>query len=153
MNIIPAFLGEHAVIYSLLDKIERKKKEWSPDETRLAVIVLASALESHAVLEEDLLFKELEPHLGLGHGPLGVMLAEHELIEATLARLALASAEEIVPLVEQLIKTTREHFDKEESVLFGLAEKWLTAEMLEELGSQWARRRSVDVSSTQRSGE
>ncbi len=147
MNIIPALLGEHAVIYALLNKIERKKQEWNPDETRLAVVVLASALESHAVLEEDLLFKELEPHLGLGSGPLGVMLADHEQIEAILARLALASAEEVEPLVTRLIAMTREHFDKEESVLFGLAEKHLATELLEKLGTLWAQGRSVDIRS------
>ncbi len=147
MRIIPALLGEHAVIYSLLDMIERKRQEWSPEETRLAVVMLATALESHAVIEEELLFRELEPHLGLGHGPLGVMLADHEQIEAILARLALATPEELGPLVAQLTETTREHFDKEETVLFGLSEKFLAPELLRDLGARWAKRRNVDVRS------
>ncbi len=109
--------------------------------------MLASALESHAALEEDLLFKELEPHLGLGSGPLGVMLADHEQIEVILARLALASAEEIEPLATQLIAMTREHFDKEERVLFGLAEEHLSAELLEKLGTQWPQSRTVHIRS------
>ena len=145
MKLVEALLGEHAVIYALLEKIEQKQSDWTPAETTLAVVMLASALESHAAVEEDLLFRALEHHLGRGSGPLEVMASEHEQIEGLFARLGLASPDEVAGLVTKLVTITKDHFRKEEAVLFKMAGELLGEELQHELGRQWALRRGVDA--------
>lgn len=105
--------------------------------------MLAVALASHANLEDELLFTTLESHLG-PIGPLTVMRMEHDQIEGALERLPtvqnLAGAR---TLLLQVIKVAREHFAKEEQILYPLASRSLTIEALTGLGAQWAARRLI----------
>ncbi len=141
MKITDALLGEHAVIYPLLDELARGDFA-TAGEARGQARVLAAALESHAHLEDELLFEPLEQHLGTGAGPLSVMRLEHDEIEAVLARLR--ESEEPVEArttATRLAALARDHFAKEEQVLFPLAEQTLGEVGLEQLGADWARRR------------
>ena len=144
MNIADALLGEHAVFYAQFNHLEQS----IPAADTLAQVksqgaMLAAALASHAQLEEELLFTTLEPHIG-PMGPLAVMRLEHEKIEAGLERLP--TVEELgqtQELLLQVVKVAREHFAKEERVLYPMATKALSAETLANLGAQWATRRAV----------
>jgi len=136
MKITDAFLGEHAVLYPLLDRLERADS----GEVRAQAALLAAALHPHATLEDELLFDEVEPHLGSAGGPLAVMRAEHEEVKATLDALLEGRADP-APLVRRLVEVARAHFAKEEQILFPLAEDLLSAEALEAAGERWAERR------------
>jgi len=83
MILTEALLGEHAVFYAQFDHLVQTV----PGVGDLTIIqaqtaLIASALATHAQLEEDLLFKALDPHLG-EMGPLAVMRMEHQEIEST----------------------------------------------------------------------
>jgi hemerythrin-like domain-containing protein len=107
--------------------------------------MLATALAGHAHLEEDLLFKTLEPHIG-AMGPLAVMRMEHDQIEGGLERLPAArELEQARELLLQVVEVARGHFAKEEQVLFPMASQALSAETLIDLGEQWAKRRAVTL--------
>jgi hemerythrin-like domain-containing protein len=107
--------------------------------------MLAAALASHAQLEEELLFTTLEPHIG-SMGPLAVMRLEHEKIEAGLERLpTVEDLGQTQELLLQVVTVAREHFAKEERVLYPMATKALSAETLANLGAQWATRRAVSL--------
>ena len=147
MKITDALLGEHAVFYAQLDHLEQV----IPTANALAQVksqgaMLAAALVSHAQLEEELLFTTLEPHIG-PMGPLTVMRMEHDEIEGTLARLPkIQELAEAQSLALHVIQVAREHFAKEEQILYPIAEQVLDTDTLTQLGRQWAERRRVIIS-------
>ena len=147
MKITDAFLGEHGVFYAQFSHLEEVLPlSEAVEEVHAQAALLTAALATHARLEEDVLFTSLDPHLG-PMGPLAVMRAEHNEIEGTLARIP-----EVKDLVEarglllHALQVARQHFAKEEQVLFPMANQILGEETLTRLGTQWAERRSVSVS-------
>ena len=146
MKITDALLGEHGVLYDLFGHL-RDVAVGSGDagEIRAAVEAVNRLLLAHASVEEDLLFPRLEPHVG-HMGPLAVMRSEHrgidDLLEAARRETDIAS---LKILAGRLIELASGHFRKEETVLFGMAEQYLGAAVLEELGEQWAVRRKVSL--------
>jgi len=100
-------------------------------------------LTEHAHGEDDLLFRELEKGLPAEHGPLAVMREEHEEIESRLARIAAldpGAAVERRDELRRLFVVAREHFLKEEEVLFAFAERLIDAERLDDLGRLFRER-------------
>lgn len=146
MKITDALLGEHGVFYAQFSHLEQVV----PQLADLALVkaqaaLLTAALETHAHLEEELLFSALEPHLGQG-GPLAVMRMEHQQIEEGLARLpGLTEAALARQLLLQVVEVARGHFAKEEQVLYPMAQQALGETALEELGARWAEQRQVVV--------
>ena len=146
MKITDAFLGEHGVFYAQFSHLEQVV----PQLADLALVqaqgaLLTAALETHAHLEDELLFAALEPHLGQG-GPLAVMRMEHQQIEEGLAQLpGLGDAASARQLLLQVVQVARGHFAKEEQVLYPMAQQALGGAKLEELGVRWAAEREVVV--------
>lgn len=146
MLITDALLGEHAVLYSLFSRLEQSLAgSVNMDEIHVAVSLLEASLISHAQLENELLFSELESRMGPG-GPVAVMRAEHDEIDHGLAAAVQAtdSAAGARCLLDAL-NVARRHFAKEEQVLFGLARQVLGEASLSSLGAAWAERRKVAV--------
>jgi iron-sulfur cluster repair protein YtfE (RIC family) len=147
MKITDAFLGEHAVFYAQLDHLDGS----IPGANSLAQVksqgaMLAAALVGHAHLEEELLFTALERHIG-PMGPLAVMRMEHDEIESALARLPkIQNLAEAQSLLLHAIQVARDHFAKEEQVLYPIAEQALDIDTRTRLGRQWAERREVVIS-------
>jgi hybrid cluster-associated redox disulfide protein len=147
MKITEAFLGEHGVFYAQFNHLEEAipAAETLTQVQNLAAL-LAAGLKPHAQLENDLLITAMEEQLGAGTGPMAVMRMEHDEIEGTLARVQevrdLAEAQD---LVLRAIQLARDHFAKEEQVLFPLAEQALGADTLTQLGARWAEGRRVTV--------
>jgi hemerythrin-like domain-containing protein len=144
MQLIDALLGEHGAFYALFDEIEAlASMAETGNQVRSATAVLNALVRSHATLEDKLLFTALEPHLG-NAGPLGVMRAEHDEIEQALMRIEDASTlEEAAELVGPALAMARNHFHKEELVLFRMAERILDGATLLRLGRSWANARGV----------
>ena len=141
IRITDALLGEHGVIYPLLDHLAGTPFT-SGAEARAQAAFLAAGLGSHARIEDELLFAQLEAHLGAEAGPLAVMRREHEEIENVLAHLEKADAPgEARQLATHLVQLARQHFAKEEQVLFPMAEQLLGEQVLRDLGEQWAAQR------------
>ena len=146
MKVTDAFLGEHGVFYAQFKHLEQTIPAASqPDQVHIHAAMLASALATHAQLENDLLFSAMEPHVG-PMGPLAVMRREHEEIEGTLAGLQeVQDTAEAQRMLLYAIRVARDHFAKEERILYPMAEKALDAETLSQLGAQWAEHRAVSV--------
>jgi hemerythrin-like domain-containing protein len=143
MNFIDGLLGEHAVLYLLFDDLEDRVDSASIEEVRAAAGPMISALLSHARVEDELLFPALERAMG-DPGPLVVMRGEHREIDELLARVA--RADDKATACGDLwaaIELARDHFAKEEQVLFPMARDAIPAAELEQLGEQWARLRSL----------
>lgn len=146
MKLTNALLAEHAVFYAQFDHLERALPlAGSLPEILSPAALLAAALATHAHLEDELLFTALDPHLGQA-GPLSVMRSEHEEIEGGLNRLPeIGDLEEARRLARHVVETAREHFAKEERVLFRMAEHILGPETLAALGARWAEARGVEA--------
>jgi len=148
MNLLPLLLGEHGPLRHLLRTLELAAPRLGDDELRAATLVVADAIESHAHLEDELLFDPLEESSRLPPGPVEAMRAEHRQIESLLGQLLAPAAEpgRLDPqrTVLRLAETVRHHFDHEENVLFPLAAGALDGLRLEALGATWAGRRKVE---------
>ena len=146
MNLIDALLGEHAVLYALFNELEQRiERAGSVAEVQAAVAPVAAALLSHAHLEEQLLFPALER--GMGHeGPLTVMRGDHHDIDELLAQSAKATDQaRAVGDVLAALELARDHFLKEERVLFHMARQSIDDVELHRLGGQWAEQRAVTL--------
>ncbi len=146
MKLTDALRGEHGVFYAQFAHLEQAV----PAVDDLAVLksqaeMLASALATHAKLEEELLFRALDPHIG-EMGPLAMMRAEHEQIEEALAQIpGFADLAETQQQLLRVVEVARQHFAKEEQILFKLSSESLGDEMLRDLGGKWAERRGVMI--------
>jgi len=147
MKITDALLGEHGVFYAQFARLEERVPGLGGvAEVRELAGVLAAALISHAELEDELLFNRMEEELGAPSGPLPVMRAEHAHIDAALAAAAQTrDLESAKRRVLEAVEAAREHFAKEERVLFPAAEQLVPVSVLNELGDQWAARRGVAI--------
>lgn len=142
MQITHALLGEHAILYKLLDHLEASLAGWELADCQAWGKLLERALASHAEIENRLLFNALEPALGTTGGPLAVMRMEHEIIEGAIGRLpAATSADEARGLLREIAGTARAHFAKEERVLFPMAAQVLGGAELDSLGARWSGER------------
>lgn len=146
MNLIDALLGEHGVFYALFARLEESlPKAETLSEVQGATAMLTTSLVSHAKIENEVLFPALEAHLG-PEGPLAVMRREHEEIESTLQDVeSMDHKEEAVVKVLHALQVARDHFAKEEQVLFPLARRTLPDASLIELGERWTHVRRVVV--------
>lgn len=144
MTLTDALLGEHAVIYALLDHVEQEltRLEALTDVQRLTR-TLAAALISHARVEDQLLFSALEAHLGR-EGPLACMRQEHAELEAAIEDVASAATwRAAAERLRYALQAARDHFIKEERVLFLMARQFMSERDLERLGDNWAAARGV----------
>ena len=146
MKVTEALLGEHGVFYVQFDHLEQTLLAvTSLDWVKAQAALIQSAISTHAQLEDELLFSAMDHHLGQG-GPVAVMRMEHEEIEGTLN--AIPEIQDVETICSRLlgaIQVARQHFMKEEQVLFPLADQVLGSEQLHALGERWAERRRVDV--------
>lgn len=143
MKVTDAFLGEHGTFYAQFDWLEETLAAAAPAGCApLLAAMLASALEPHARLENELLFEPMES--AMEGGPPAMMRMEHERIEVLLGEAARtgddATAREALL---EAIRLAREHFLKEERVAFPLAESMLGEARLRELSGRWAEARRV----------
>ncbi len=147
MKITDAFLGEHGVFYAQFNHLEQAvPKTETLRQVQDQGALLAAALETHACMEDKLLFVHLEPHLGAQVGPVAMMRLEHNDIERSLAQLPeLKDLAEAQRLLLYAVGVAREHFAKEEQILYPLSEQVLGAGVLTRLGAQWAQKRGVVV--------
>lgn len=147
MKITDALLGEHGAFYVQFNHLENCMPHVETlTQVQSLGALLAAALASHAQLENELLFAALDPHLG-EMGPVAVMRTEHEKIESGLSQIQ--EEEELEGarhLLLHILAVARQHFAKEEQVLFPIALQALGTEELARLGAQWAERRRVVIS-------
>jgi iron-sulfur cluster repair protein YtfE (RIC family) len=147
MKITEALLGEHGAFYAQFEHLERVVPAVEAlAQVQSQMALLSAALDTHARLEDQLLFTALDPHLG-PMGPLAVMRMEHDQIEGLFGRISQASSlSEAQDLTLQLLRIARDHFAKEERVLFPMAAQILDLKTLLELGARWSEQRRVAIS-------
>ena len=142
MKITDALLAEHQVFHHLFDHVERALPRLKTlAEIRAVTSMLEAALNSHSKAEDELLLEPLE-HCIEQLGQSGPFHQEHEHIEATLAQVKKCrETAKARKLLLAAVQASRIHFNKEERIVFALAEKSLSQRTLTSLGTSWLQRR------------
>lgn len=139
MKITDAFLGEHGVFYTQFDELEASLAQADLAGLKQQAIILASALETHAHLEDELIFAA-DSDIAV----FDMMREEHETIAAGLMQLQqVRELDRARILLREVIETARDHFEKEERVAFPMIEQTLTVAEQQQLGARWAQARGV----------
>jgi hemerythrin-like domain-containing protein len=144
MNITDILRAEHTVFHHLFDHIETIAPRLKTlGEVKSMAVLVDKVMAPHSKTEDDLFIEPLE-HCFEQIGQRETFHHEHELIEETLAKVGKArELKTAKKLLISVITASRKHFDKEERIVFPLAERVLNAKTLADLGSEWVKRREA----------
>jgi hemerythrin-like domain-containing protein len=146
MRITDALLAEHMVFHSLFDRLEAQTPGLRTlGEVRALVDLIAAVMEAHGRVEDDLLMAPLD-HCLSQIGQTDKIHDEHEAIDASLR--SARNARRLDRAKRDLLRAVqlaRQHFDREERLIFPLAEKQLSARTQAALGKRWEERRKASV--------
>lgn len=147
MKITEALLAEHQVFHNLFDYVEKNaSKLKTVAEIKTLAALLEFALKAHSSTEDDLLLEPLE-HCIEQLGQADTFHQEHEEIDRSLREIGQARQAGVArKLLQAAVLASRSHFEKEERIIFPLAEKTLSNQTLMNLGKAWARRREMAAS-------
>lgn len=142
MKITEALLAEHLVFHNLFDHVEKTAPHLKTlAELKATAAMLESVLEAHSRTEDDLFIGPLE-HCFEQIGQRDTFHQEHDDIDDMLSQVQKAKqAKKARQLLLSLIVSCRQHFDKEERIVFPMAEQILKSKTLTELGRTWMDQR------------
>ena len=144
MKITEILVAEHAVFHNLFDHVEKTLPRLKTlAEVKSLAATLDALMRPHACTEDDLLIGPLE-HCLEQIGQRETFHEEHDEIDAQLAEVQKARGpKQARDLLLRAVLRSREHFDKEERVVFPLADRVLKAKTLSGLGDEWMKRRET----------
>ena len=143
MKITEALFAEHQVFHNMFDYVERNlNRAKTLGEVKLMAALMEAMLEAHSRTEDELFIGPLE-HCFEQIGHRETFHQEHEEIEGNL-RLAQKAKQlkQAQRMVLAAVFASRKHMDKEERIVFPLAERVLSAKTLTELGQTWSEHRT-----------
>ncbi len=143
MKITEALLAEHLVFHNMFDHIEATApKLKSLAEVKSMAALMESMLKAHSDTEDELFLGPLE-HCFEQIGQRDAFLEEHQEMDGNLRRVQQATRlKEAQQLLLTAVGHSRQHFDREERVVFPLAEQVLKQKTLSELGQVWMDQRT-----------
>jgi hemerythrin-like domain-containing protein len=146
MKITDVLRAEHAVFHNLFDHMEAVlPRTRSLAEVKGLATIMEKLTGPHSRTEDELFIDPLE-HCFDQIGQKETFHHEHELIEALLAKVHHArDVKSARRLLLGAVVASRKHFDKEERIVFPMAERILRPKTLSELGEKWLRRREVSA--------
>src|SRR5258708_22689233 len=144
MKITDILRAEHTVFHHLFDHIETAAPRLRTlAEVKSLALLMDKVMSPHSQTEDELFIEPLE-HCFEEIGHCDTFHQEHELMEATLTRVEKAKTPaEAKRLLLAAIAASRKHFEKEERIVFPMAERVLKAKTLTDLGGQWVKRRAA----------
>ena len=143
MKITEALFAEHLVFHSMFDHIEAAAPRLKTlAEVKSLATLMEQLLRTHSDTEDDLFIGPLE-HCFEQIGQRDAFLEEHQEIDASLRNLQQAKQlEKARQLLLAAVAYSRKHFDKEERIVFPLAERVLNNKTLTSLGQTWIEQRT-----------
>ena len=143
MKITEALFAEHLVFHNMFDHIEAAAPKLKTlAEVKSLAALMESLLKSHSDTEDDLFIGPLE-HCFEQLGQRDAFLEEHQEIDASLKGLQQAKQlKKARQLLLAAVAYSRKHFDKEERIVFPLAERVLNSKTLTSLGQTWMEQRT-----------
>lgn len=144
MKITDILRAEHSVFHNLFDHVERTApKLRTLSEVKSLATLMEKVMEPHSQTEDDLFIDPLE-HCFEQIGQRETFHDEHQMIGLTFEKVRKArSLKDGRKLLNEVIAMARKHFEKEERIVFPMAERILKAQTLADLGQEWMRRRKA----------
>jgi hemerythrin-like domain-containing protein len=132
------------VFHHLFDHIEMTAPRLKTlAEVKSVAMLVDKVMAPHSQTEDKLFIEPLE-HCFEQIGHRETFHQEHELIEQTLLKVRRArTLKDGKQLLLGVIAASRKHFEKEERIVFPLAERVLKAKTLTDLGAEWMRQRAA----------
>ncbi|OGK82408.1 MAG: hypothetical protein A2X52_11460 [Candidatus Rokubacteria bacterium GWC2_70_16] len=138
-------IEEHRVILRALDTLARGADRLRTGGTlpdgwwdELAEWLRAFADRNHHAKEEKSLFPALVKHgVPQEGGPVGVMLEEHKQGRALIAAMAVGDPAERAARARQYVALLRQHIDKENGILFPMADAVLDDQAMRAVGREF----------------
>jgi hemerythrin-like domain-containing protein len=129
---------EHRVISTVFDQIESRLPALETlAEAKFLADLITSLLDAHGKREESLAYAALD-HMLAERGQINSLYQDHEEIDGRLAQIkATPDLKEACRLLTATIKATRNHFQREERIIFPLIERTLQEQTLKELNNAW----------------
>jgi hemerythrin-like domain-containing protein len=146
MKITQVLMAEHAVFHNLFDHIEAAVPRLGTlGEVKLLATLVDKVMAPHSKTEDDLFIEPLE-HCFDQIGQNETFHAEHRQIEEMLVGVLKArTLKDAKKILLKAIAASRKHFDKEERIVFPMAERVLKTKTLSDLGTEWLRKRAAAV--------
>jgi len=143
MKITEALFAEHLVFHNMFDHIEAAApKLKTVAEVKTLAGLLEALLKAHSDTEDELFIGPLE-HCFEQIGQRDGFLEEHQEIDDSLKRLQQAKQfKKARQLLLAAVSYSRKHFDKEERIVFPMAERVLNSKTLAALGQTWMEQRT-----------
>jgi len=144
MKITDILRAEHTVFHHLFDHVESATPRLRTlAEVKAFALLVDKVMSPHSQTEDELFIEPLE-HCFEQLGQRETFHHEHELIEQALAKVSLAKELKLGKrLLLGVMAAARKHFDKEERIVFPMAERLLKAKTLTDLGAEWMKRREA----------
>ena len=143
MKITEALFAEHLVFHNMFDHIEATAPKLKTlAEIQCLAALMESMLRAHSHTEDKLFIGPLEHCFDQMHQR-DAFLEEHREMDGNLARVRKATR--LKDARERLLAAviySRKHFDREERIVFPLAEQVLKSQTLAMLGQSWIDQRT-----------
>ena len=143
MKITDALLAEHQVYHNIFDHIESAVPKMAAlGEVKVMAALMEKMLKAHSDTEDELFLGPLE-HCFEQIGQRDSFVQEHQEIDGHL-RLVQKSRrlKEAQQLLLAAVANSRQHFDREERIVFPMAENVLKNKTLTDLANVWRRHRT-----------
>jgi hemerythrin-like domain-containing protein len=143
MKITEALFAEHLVFHSMFDHIEAAAPRLKTlAEVKSLATLMEQLLKAHSDTEDELFIGPLE-HCFEQIGQRDAFLEEHQEIDENLRNIqATRQLKKARQLLLSAVSYSRKHFDKEERIVFPMAERVLNSKTLSALGQQWMEQRA-----------
>ena len=143
MKITEALFSEHLVFHNMFDHIEAAAPNLKTlAEVKSLAALMESLLKSHSDTEDEMFIGPLE-HCFEQIGQRDAFLEEHQEIDISLKNVQQTRQfKRARQLLLAAVSYSRKHFDKEERIVFPLAERVLKNKTLTALGQTWTEQRT-----------
>ncbi len=142
MKITEALLAEHLVFHNMFDHLEAVTPGLKTlAEVKSLASLMESMLKAHSDTEDNLFLGPLE-HCFEQAGVRESIMEEHQEMDGSLQLVQKATRlREAQQLLLAAVAHSRQHFDREERVVFPMAERALKETTLTDLGQVWVDQR------------
>jgi hemerythrin-like domain-containing protein len=143
MKITEALFAEHLVFHSMFDHIEAAAPGLKTlAEVKSLATLMEQLLRAHSDTEDELFIGPLE-HCFEQIGQRDAFLEEHKEIDENLRNIqGTRQLKKARQLLLSAVTYSRKHFDKEERIVFPMAERVLNGKTLTALGQKWMEQRT-----------
>ena len=121
---------EHDKVLKILDKLEKNLGKSDIKSSEKELIVLEKEFDKHSLnKEEKVLFPEIEKFIPRENGPTGMMIMEHEDLVSSInnfkKNIKNKNFKNLNEIGSHIISLLRQHIDKENNILFMMADMHL----------------------------